>query len=143
MVIADFQRRTKIIAERAFWDSVQWRLSMGLQSGSLPQMLTSLLSELGSDLASVVLDEEDAREVKAGLGDPERVQQQLTHAVRCSYIGMLCLESRRRVGRLLRDGCEPGRFLSSVLKAVLLQVLLLWLVYICLCAISLAITKCL
>lgn len=31
VVIAAFQRRAKAIAERAFWDSVQWRLAMGMQ----------------------------------------------------------------------------------------------------------------
>lgn len=52
------------------------------QGGTLAQQLVALLSELASELASVVVDEDDAAALRATLADPRWVQTQLTQGVR-------------------------------------------------------------
>lgn len=49
-------RRAHMIAERAFWDSIAWRLQTGIQGGGLPQQLGPLLSELGLELGELLGD---------------------------------------------------------------------------------------
>lgn len=49
-------QKARVIAERAFWDSVEWRLRTGIQGGNLPSQLAPLLSELGTELSELVTD---------------------------------------------------------------------------------------
>lgn len=53
-VVALMMARSRAIAERAFWDSVEMRLAAGLAAGSLVDQVLPLLSELGTELSSVV-----------------------------------------------------------------------------------------
>lgn len=50
-------KRARAIAERAFWDSIEWRLRTAVQGGALVTQLAPLLSELGHELAGMLRDE--------------------------------------------------------------------------------------
>ncbi|KAI8469412.1 MAG: hypothetical protein J3K34DRAFT_459391 [Monoraphidium minutum] len=53
-IAAAVARRARAIAERAFWDSIEWRFATSIQGGGLPAQLAPLVSELGLELASLL-----------------------------------------------------------------------------------------
>ncbi len=55
--------RAKAIAERAFWDSIQWRFATATQGGALPSQLAPLISELGLELSGMVTDTLEAEQL--------------------------------------------------------------------------------
>lgn len=55
--------RARVIAERAFWDSIVWRFKMAVQGHALPAQVAPLLSELGTELSGFVTDSLEAQQL--------------------------------------------------------------------------------
>jgi hypothetical protein len=55
--------RARVIAERAFWDSIVWRFKMAVQGHALPAQVAPLLSELGTELSGFVTDGLEAQQL--------------------------------------------------------------------------------
>uniref|UniRef100_A0A383WBG9 Uncharacterized protein n=1 Tax=Tetradesmus obliquus TaxID=3088 RepID=A0A383WBG9_TETOB len=55
--------RARVIAERAFWDSIVWRFKMAVQGHALPAQVAPLLSELGTELSGFVTDSFEAQQL--------------------------------------------------------------------------------
>lgn len=53
--------RARVIAERAFWDSIVWRFKLAVQGQTLPSQLAPLLAELGTELSGFVSDSLEAQ----------------------------------------------------------------------------------
>lgn len=56
-------RRARVIAERAFWDSIVWRFKTAVQGQGLPSQLAPLLAELGTELSGIVTDSLEAQQL--------------------------------------------------------------------------------
>jgi hypothetical protein len=55
--------RARVIAERAFWDSIVWRFKMAVQGHALPAQVAPLLAELGTELSGFVTDGLEAQQL--------------------------------------------------------------------------------
>jgi hypothetical protein len=60
---AVISNRARIIAEKAFWDSLVWRFKTAVQGHALPTQLAPLLSELGTELSGFVADPVEAQQL--------------------------------------------------------------------------------
>lgn len=55
--------RARVIAERAFWDSIVWRFKMAIQGQGLPSQLSPLMVELAAELSGLLTDSLEAQQL--------------------------------------------------------------------------------
>eukprot|EP00775_Hariotina_reticulata_P010274 gene10274-10433_t len=60
---AVISNRARLIAEKAFWDSLVWRFKTAVQGQALPSQLATLLSELGTELSGFVAEPLEAQQL--------------------------------------------------------------------------------
>jgi hypothetical protein len=112
--------RARVIAERAFWDSIVWRFKMAVQGHALPAQVAPLLAELGTELSGFVTDGLEAQQlteqyseaaVLARLGS--RTGQQGAGANLTALGAMI----EQLAGTLLRSGSEARAAESAAATA--------------------------
>ncbi|KAF8072855.1 hypothetical protein HT031_000515 [Scenedesmus sp. PABB004] len=62
--------RARVIAERAFWDSIVWRFKTAVVGHALPGQLAPLLAELGTELSGFVRDGLEAAQLAEMYAEP-------------------------------------------------------------------------